>query len=242
MDDYIGICQEGNQDTFREVLDDAIEKFPSLTYVEIGVGSGGTMLWVARYLRSRGVNGWRVIGIDIPEGYSLCAHDIVNGCARDGFYMKMVKDEVKDIKMTYPWKPLINGVTLVLSPAQATLRRQWPDDLPIHVGLIDGCHGVACVTGDFLALEPHVPVGGYALFHDFGKDSSGELQPHCGVGDTQGACADLRLLSNGRATWKFIKHNVADKDKGGFDLGVFKRVPHESAVAGSDIYRQITGQ
>src|SRR4029453_5074173 len=97
MDTNLGICQAGNAEAFLEVIEDACKTFPTdLTYVEIGVGSGGTLLWVARQLRERAKD-WRAIGIDLPEGYSFCNQDVVNACARDDFRMRIVRDETKDV-------------------------------------------------------------------------------------------------------------------------------------------------
>jgi len=239
MDDNLGICQEGNAPTFVEVFEDVCKTFPTgITYVEIGVGAGGTLLWVARYLKKY-LQDWRAIGIDLPDGYSLCAHALVNACARDKFFMRMVRDEVKDVSNPKPWSALGQGVTLVLAPSQAAFRIFWPQGLPIHVALIDGCHGRACVMGDFLALEPLIEIGGYVLFHDY--EVLGESQPHCGTEDTLGACEELGLPFNGRRNWKFVKVSTPDKSRGGRAIGVFKKVPVESSIAQSDAFYRATG-
>lgn len=237
MDNDLGICQAGNADTFREVFADACTKFPNgITYAEIGVGSGGTLLWAARYMREN-IKDWRAVGIDLPDGYSLCAHSLVNGCARDGLFMRVIRDEVKDVENPQHWSALGQGVTLVLAPSQAAFRVFWPHDLPVHVVLIDGCHGRACVTGDFLAAEPFVVDGGYVLFHDFEK--LGEKQPHCGVEDTMGACDDLELFY-GRRHWKYVKTSTPDKSQGGRAVGVFEKV-YEYPLIEVDTFRQVTG-
>lgn len=240
MDEDLGLCQAGNAPVFQEVFDDLYKQFPTgITYAEIGVGSGGTLLWAARYMKEH-FKDWRAIGIDLPGGYSFCAHSVVNRCAGN-FFVRFITEEVRDIENPKPWYALANGVTLVFAPSQAVFRRFWPKGLPLHCVLIDGCHGRSCVVGDFLSVEPLVEEGGYVLFHDYGQDSVGEFQPHCGVGDTWGAIEDLRLIYNNRPGWKFVKHNIADKTKDGRDLGVYKRVPKEISVPGSDSYRKFSG-
>jgi hypothetical protein len=220
----LGIGQAGNAEAFLEVIDKCTVSFPNgITYVEIGVGSGGTLIWVAKELRKR-VKDWRVIGIDIIDGYSFCAHSVVNNSAGD-FYTRFIREEVSDIYHPQHWYALQNGITLVFAPAQAVFRRFWPNDLPIHIALIDGCHGRACVMGDFIAIEPHITNRGWVLFHDFGEDSVDEPQPHCGLGDTIGACWQLGLMDNSRKNWFFKKHSVADKSQNGKDLGVFQYIP-----------------
>lgn len=228
MDENLGLCQEGNAPAFTEVFDDLRKTFPNgITYAEIGVGSGGTLLWVARYLRHH-MDDWRTIGIDLPDGYSLCAHALVNACS-GSFFLRFIRDEVKDVNNPQSWHALARGITMVFAPSQAAFRTFWPKGLPLHVVLIDGCHGRACVTGDFLAVEPLVEQNGYVLFHDFEK--LGEAQPHCGIEDTLGACDDLRLTPTCRRWgWEFKGISSPDKARGGRALGIFKKVPPGSIV------------
>jgi hypothetical protein len=235
----LGLCQAGNETMFQKVIDGLTINFPTgVTYAEIGVGSGGTLLGVADRLKELFYD-WRVIGIDLPEGYSLCAHSVVNACAGK-YFMRFIRDEVKDVNSPQPWHALANGITLAFAPSQAFFRVFWPKGLPLHCVLIDGCHGRACVTGDFLAVEPLIEENGYVIFHDF--EVLGEPQPHCGIEDTLGACDDLRLTPTCRRRgWKFIGTSSPDKSQGGRAIAVFQKIPYGTSFPKADTFHKVLG-
>jgi hypothetical protein len=63
------------------------------------------------------------------------------------------------------------------------------------------------------------------MFHDFGIDQRGHWQPHCPGGlDVRGACDDLGLTGNKRPGWIYHGEFIADRVKGGWDMGVFQKV------------------
>jgi hypothetical protein len=185
------------------------EKFELITYLEIGVAYGQTLTSIASLLAGKP---WRAIGVDLPQGYSY-DQTAVKQCATD----RGVNIVMKSADQSPDW----NQVNIYLVGAEAFFNNRHEE---INMALIDGCHGKPCVILDFQKIAPLVVVGGIVLFHDFGKDSVGEPQPHCGVGDTWGACKQLGLLDGGCPGWEFVEHVVADKTQNGRDLGVFRRI------------------
>jgi hypothetical protein len=209
-----GICLDGCEEAMERHLRRAVAKTQNPTYLEIGVAQGTTLTAMAFILRECSSD-WTAVGIDLPNGYSLVQNDILSNAAKRKLSLD-IQEKIYGFVL-----PAKNQVTVYLKNSQAFLRENW--DHPIHFAFIDGCHGKPCVTSDFELVEKFVPAGGIVVFHDFGPDSVGEPQPHCGLGNTFGACQELGLMDGARSGWKYIETVVGDKSKIGRDIGVFEK-------------------
>jgi len=190
--------------------------FEKPTYVEIGVGHGETLVGVAQLLSEINED-WRAIGVELPNGYSF-DKAITKQNAVDRRIQLDFMNGVPQGNIVAPW----NQITVVLEFSQVVIGSHWIE--PIHLLLIDGCHGKECATLDFLCAEPFVPQGGIVMFHDFGREQIGQSQPHCGSLDVRGACDDLGLTRDERHGWKYLCELVGDKTREGANMGVFQRI------------------
>jgi len=212
----LGFSMAGLEDDIAAFVESICEKFGQPTYVEIGVGHGQTLVGIASLLSSFRED-WRAVGIELPDGYSF-DKAITKQNAVDKRFRLDFLNGVPQGKIVPAW----NQITVLLGNSQVVLAEHWNE--PIHLALIDGCHGKQCATMDFLTLEPFMVQGGIVMFHDFGHEQIGQHQPHCGRLDVRGACSDLGLLDNHRNGWKYICELVGDKTKDGANMGVFERI------------------
>lgn len=212
-----GICFAGLEAAMEKYARIIANRWKYPIYLEIGVASGQTLVSVSSIIAQENELGWSSIGLDLADGYSLDREGILQRANSAGLQAVIV--ELNDIGAVYP---IVRSITVFLRSSQDFLANRWRNS--IHFALIDGCHGKKCVTEDFVLLERYVPKGGIIAFHDFGQDSVGEPQPHCGSGDTLGACRELGLLDGRRKGWKLIETVIGDKSKTGRDLGVFERL------------------
>jgi hypothetical protein len=214
MTTALGFAMNGLEDRVCKIARDVGNRFAEVTYIEIGVGEGTTLTGIARELRMTKKN-WRAIGIELPNGYSFSQERTMQIAAERSLPLTFINP----VSMAHPaW----GRVTVYFKDSQSFLTEMWNE--PIHLALIDGCHGKPCVTADFLALEAFMEPGGVMLFHDFGEDQIGDHQPHCAGGiDVRGACRDLGLVSGRRAGWQFTDTLTGDRLQGGWDIGVFTK-------------------
>jgi hypothetical protein len=212
----MGYCMGGIEDQILWVVDDVASRFDEITYVEIGVAYGATMTAIASRLRDSGKK-WRVIGIELINGYSFNRERTEAFAAKRNLKLNFV---IPNGAIVHPlWETL----TVYFKDSQSFLTEIWQE--PIHLALIDGCHGKPCVTLDFLALEAFMVPGGTIMFHDFGIDQRGDFQPHCPTGiDVRGACESLGLLTDKRPNWKHTGTFIGDKMQGGYDMGIFEKM------------------
>jgi hypothetical protein len=212
----LGFGMTGMEERICQVVRDLAGRFDEITYMEIGVGEGTTLTGIARELRMTKKK-WRAIGLELPNGYSFDRLRTMEIAARRSLPLTFVHPET----IVYPaWERVI----VYFKDSQSFLTEHW--NAPIHLALIDGCHGKPCVTADFIALEAFMADQGIVMFHDFSEDQSGHPQPHCAGGcDVRGACRDLGLLSDRRAGWRFTEAIPADRTNGGWDMGVFTKQP-----------------
>lgn len=210
-----GVCMGGNEAMLEMLMRENAARFDEVNYVEIGVAYGQTLASMSAIMRDCSTM-WRGIGIDLPDGYSLDVPTVKGQCDHHSLRLTVVDKPIGKVN------PKLNEVTVYLKPSQELLRENWK--LPIHLGLIDGCHGKPCVKADFECLNQFMPPGAIAVFHDFGEDSVGEPQPHCGFGDTLGACRDMGLLDGRYPGWKYRGTFISDKSKIGRDIGMFQKI------------------
>jgi hypothetical protein len=188
-----------------------------VTYVEIGVGEGVTLAAIAYRLRAR-ASAWRVIGIELPQGYAFDRFATEHNARKEELEITIVQPSAG--RHVPPWQ----RITVYLKDAHEFLPENFAPQGKVHMALIDGCHGRPCVTLDFLLLEPLIERGGLVMFHDFGEDQVGQSQPHCPTIDVRGACYDLGLLTNAREGWKFHSEIIGDKQNAAGDMGVFEKI------------------
>jgi hypothetical protein len=213
----LGIAMDGLEDTIARHVCRIMLCFQEVTYVEIGVAAGGTLTAIASMMNSwKGQGfGWRAIGIELPDGYSYDAEGLVNNAASHKVDVEMFRD----LEPTHKVDPEWEKVTVYFTGSHPLLENSW--DQPIHLALIDGCHGKRCATLDFLLLEPWIAPGGIVMFHDIEEGQVGSFQPHCGTLDVIGAVRDLGLLENKREGWEFIE--IAESKPTNADMGIFRR-------------------
>jgi hypothetical protein len=212
----LGICMAGLEEAIESYTRLVADRFRNVVYMEIGVASGQTLVSVTQVLRESAKE-WTSIGVDLPNGYSLERNGILQRANALGIQCEIV--ELNDSFGLFPAKRF--AINVVLKPVQQFLQTNFVGS--IELVLIDGCHGKECSMKEFLMLEPLMSEGGIVMFHDFGEDSVGEPQPHCGTGDVLGACRELGLIDNHRRNWNHLATVVGDKEKNGRDLGVFEK-------------------
>jgi Methyltransferase domain len=224
----LGFAMAGLESRVIEYVEEICLQFHPVTYLEIGVGFGQTLTAIAAVMREIHPIGWRAIGVELPNGYSFDRFEVMKNAGDRGVQV--------NFQQIYSGKaqPESERVTVYLEDSHEFMAARWGE--PIHLALIDGCHGKPCATQDFLNVEKFIPPGGIVLFHDFTQEQTGQLQPHCPTGcDVIGACRDLGLLDDKRAGWQFVETITADRAAGGWDMGVFRRsfvepIPIESAT------------
>jgi len=213
----LGIGMGGLEEPVTRYVREICDRFQPATYLEIGVALGQSLITIAQILRDeKPTGGWKAVGVELPNGYSFDRMSVVRAANSKGFPFAFVENIGEPVSL--PW----NRVTVCLDDAQDLIPKFWTE--PIHLALIDGCHGKPCVIADFLNIEPFVPVGGIVMFHDFGADQVGHFQPHCSTGlDVIGACRELGLLDDKRSGWKLVDNLVADRSLGSWDMGIFRK-------------------
>jgi hypothetical protein len=215
MTNALGIAMNGLEDSICKIAREIGLRFDEVTYVEIGIGEGMTLSGIARELRMVNKR-WRAIGVELPNGYSFNQQQTMEICLMRG--LPLTFENPKTIV-----HPKWERVTVYFKDSQSFLTEYWNE--PIHLALVDGCHGKPCVMADFLAIESCMEPGGVVMFHDFTEDQIGNIQPHCATGiDVRGACRELGLTKeNRRAGWQWTDTLVADRMQGGWDMGVFTK-------------------
>ncbi len=197
-------------------VDGVASYFLNVTYVEIGVSDGITLSEVSKRL-SETCESWRAIGIDLPD----CRNETTRRNSTDkGLPFDLVRPPLRKL-------PKLGCVTFVLKDSHTFLGENATAIGPVHLALIDGCHGKPCVSLDFLLIEPLIVPGGYVMFHDFGADQIGQEQAppdHCPIVGVHDACASLGLLDNTRDGWRFVQTIIGDKAAGSADMGVFQKL------------------
>jgi hypothetical protein len=186
----------------------------AITYVEIGIGHGGTLGGIAEMLKNCPPPcRWRVIGVELPEGYSFCRDNVYRSAQTRHIPIQFIED-FGGSKLGPQW----NAITVYLCDSQRFFPCYWDDC--ISLALIDGCHGRACVMADFLNIKKFIEPGGVVMFHDYGEEEQGLPQTHCRLLDVRGACAEL---FENNEQWKFVAEWIGDKQKAGANMGVFRK-------------------
>jgi hypothetical protein len=203
------------EDRLTQITKDIAEKFDKITYVEIGVAEGTTLTAIASILQHVG-KPWKAVGIELPNGYSFNRDLVEQTSVLRGLSLNFV------VPNTNTQHPPWFAVTVYLKDSQSFLTELWQE--PIHLALIDGCHGKPCVTLDFIALEAWMEPGGCVLFHDVSPEQQGIFQPHCSQGiHVRDAINQLGLFSGRRKGWRFSEQITADRTQDGWDMAVFHK-------------------
>jgi hypothetical protein len=185
------------------------------TYLEIGVADGQTLAAVTVELGKLG-RGWRSVGVDLPNGYSLNKDNIAQNCLGQHLALS-IRTPIGTESVDPEW----NKVTVYLDNSHTFVPSYWY--APVHLALIDACHCLDCAALDFLEIEKHIVVGGVVMFHDFGEDDVGQRQPWGHKdGDVRGACRELGLLDGKREQWIWID-TVRHTLPGTNDMGIFQK-------------------
>jgi len=182
-------------------------------YLEIGVAGGATLKAMFEILK-RGSLSFSVIGIDLPNGWSLNLDEIETRFGADTTII-----EHPTIIETHR-KP---RVQVYLRPAAALLDATPPLDLDFV--LIDGCHEEPCVIKDFRAVSRHCHPGSIVCFHDAAESEQGvDIQPHQGLPiGVYKALKELGLFES-NPHWKFLEWLHGDKERGGNSCACFQKL------------------
>jgi hypothetical protein len=213
----LGLAMQGYEKALEELITDVLRaRFPEMTYLEIGVAHGGTLTGLAEIMKGACPR-WRAVGVELPNGYSYNQEETWRNIRAKHLEADFVYD------ITEPVTPAWGRISIYLMDSRTFMAAFWRQ--PIHLALIDGCHGRPCVIRDFSNVEEFVEPGGYVLFHDFGVDQIGQAQTHCPTLDVHGACQELGLLDSPRPRpgWEFVGELLGDKSQCGANMGVFKR-------------------
>lgn len=210
-----GFCFSGSERAFCGALEVAVRSFansrrqriqqsgndtifPTFRYVEIGLGHGETLASAAQYFESligyiHGFHTFTCYAVDLPE-----ASDRQSIAER-----RLAQRGVPASRVEF-W---LSGATRFFET--------FPERADCI--FIDGCHGAACVTADFLGAERIINPGGIVIFHDTDVYSQGlHPQPHCGTGiDARKAVALLGLLHDHRPGWTYLGETPGDPARGG---------------------------
>lgn len=167
----LGLGLDGCEMGVEQLLKQHVSYSQSPVYTVVEIGSAGciTLRAFKDVVAENRIAPWRVVGFDLPDGWSLDMNEINQ--VFDG-KPNILKEE--DIGKATPTNRM--ELWLLKDP-----RKYLKDNLPypIDFAFIDGCHG-KCAANDFLAIEPKVNVGGIVMFHDFGfLDQGRDFQPHC---------------------------------------------------------------
>jgi hypothetical protein len=212
-----GWSMDGLEERFTEAAKEVRARFQPCTYLEIGVARGETLASVAKALNNGKGDGWRAVGVDLPNGYSLDKPQIEQNCTCKMLNMSFIKPNGWN-HLELPW----NRVSVVLADSRDFFEGMWTD--PVHLALIDACHCKECAMRDFLNVEKFVPSGGLVLFHDFEERLKSATQPHGGHCDVVGACRELGLLDNKREGWAPGETWVADHKRPGADMFAVRKI------------------
>ncbi len=205
-----GIRMDGNETSIEESFKKYLETNESdFKYLEIG--AAGTVSMKSIYeIVSENIkhNNWEIHGLDLPNGWSLDWNQIAN--------------------FNHPLCLYINGIQNLArfdTFAKASLwlqsdPRKWISELKdesIDVCFIDGCHGAACVTADFKAVQSKIKKGGIVFFHDAGEPEQGtDWQGHCNEYiNVRKAIIDLGLFENKLENWQFVNETNGSRKNGG---------------------------
>lgn len=185
-----GIAMAGCGRSFEKWLRYSIGRGSPFVYLEIGFGCGGTLAAVASILEQQARLTYRVIGIDMENGWSV-DRDLLN-------------QNVKDKQIELIWKPSEQAF------------ENWM--LPLHFCFVDGCHEKDCCKRDFELVEHFIMPGGIVAFHDSAEREQGtDLQPHLnqpvGVRD---ALRELGLLDGSKPGWEVLEDCQPQTDRGCF--------------------------
>lgn len=191
-------------------------RFQPCTYLEIGVARGETLASVAQVLRAKGASGWRAIGVDLPNGYSLEKPQVEQNCTNKMLNLAFIKPQGWT-----PIDPTWEKVSVILADSRDFFEGIWCH--PIHFALVDACHCNECVKRDFLNVEKYVPVGGLVMLHDYEKRLETAPQPHGGHCDVFRAAEELGLAQGTRNGWGPPEVLEADHKRPGANMLVIER-------------------
>lgn len=206
----LGLCMSGTEAAFERHLKSVrVEPFP-FTYLEIGVGHGATFFAVLNEFRALG---WdiRATAVDIIHGPWMNPQVFMDRAADHKFHLDIKYSN--SLFATYGF----NQVATIYCFDPEADRYPTDNQLFIDFCLIDGCHGAACVTKDFLSVERAIRPGGIVAFHDAGDWEQGEsFQPHCGETiSVRRAVKELGLLEGNRDGWGMLEDVPGNKQDDG---------------------------
>lgn len=223
-------CEQGIEALLKQHVN--FSQSPVYTVVEIGSAGCITLRAFKDIVSKNRLGHWRVIGFDLPDGWSLDMNEINQVFdGKPNIYKKEDVGKITPINFMELW---------LLKDPRSYLKEGLKHK--IDFAFIDGCHG-KCAADDFLAIEDKVNVGGIVMFHDFGfLDQGRDFQPHCqefinvrkhiadiGLIDTRAGENKDKTVRNG---WRFIGEiqgsrywkDAASPETKGNSCGLFQKI------------------
>lgn len=207
----LGFNMAGTEEKFEEMIFSAMSNsIGDFRYLEIGVARGDTLMSVSALSGGRST----CLGIDL----STCPYFDYLHFSENCKKPHTVGVGYWDIG-TPEW-----GTTVML---MACHDYGIPVALKWDFCLIDGCHGMACSTRDFLRIEKSIVQGGIVAFHDACEEDQGkDFQPHCQEPiNVRTALKHMGLLDNTRKGWETAGEVHGDKSRSGNGFAFFKKLP-----------------
>lgn len=208
--DKLGIRMDSIQDRFIELFLQQAHRFgKDFSSFEIGTAEGFTFGGLCKVFVDNLLEG-SMVSCDIPNGWSLAPEKLKRNMDSSGVTWSVSTSiHIPDHNAASIY--MISGRDLI-----GVLNRDYGFK-PSFV-FVDGCHG-HCVKGDFLSIEPTVPVGGIVAFHDSGTfENKGDCdwQGHCGTFiRVRPELETLGLLDGTRNGWELIDDVQGDREYGG---------------------------
>jgi hypothetical protein len=224
----LGFNMSGTEEVFEQMLRKA---FPNMrderpfVYYEIGIAEGTTLAAVADLLVDEKLFPFNCLGADLVYCPFL---DVKKFLSEHRQHDIQISFDGVNTHADQRYRPITNGISIFLfrDANRVRLAMNSTKDT-LNFVMIDGCHGAACVTKDFLSIEDAVRHGGIVAFHDARPDDQGKsYQPHCKEDiNVRKALIDLGLIADdSREGWRHIGSVDGDKSREGNGFEFFQKI------------------
>src|SRR5262245_61861276 len=120
MNMQFGIGMEGMEERILGLARNVAKHIGEVTYVETGVGEGGTLTAIASILKDAGIK-WRAIGIELPNGYTFSETKTREFATARHLPLRFITPNNSIVH------PLWNVVTVYFKDSQSFLTEHWQE-------------------------------------------------------------------------------------------------------------------